>query len=211
MPRGGRERHMKREAPERRCVVTGETQPKAGLIRFVVGPDDTIMPDVLGKLPGRGIYVASDLDVLAKATKGGFSKGAKQAVKVPENLIDMVDKVLARRVVDLISIARKAGKAVTGYEKVKNWMATEQASVLFQASDGSERGKSKIRAPQDPNKYIGMLSAEELGLAFGRENVIHGALAAGGLTDRVVEDAVKLGGIRKSNGGDAHLKGTKTS
>ena len=77
MTRGGRTK--KGEAPERRCIATGETQPKSGLIRFVIGPEAQIVPDVLEKLPGRGIWVTSDRDALEKAvTKGLFSRGAKQ-------------------------------------------------------------------------------------------------------------------------------------
>jgi predicted RNA-binding protein YlxR (DUF448 family) len=210
MTRGG---HNKvRDDAERRCIVTGETQPKAGLIRFVVGPDDSIVPDLLEKLPGRGIWVTSSRDALQKAAKKGlFARGAKQAVTVPDGLIDAVETGLARRVVDLISLARKAGGAVTGFEKVKSWLMTEHARVLIQASDGSGRGKSKLRPPEGNNSFIGILTANELGLAFGRENVIHGALAAGGLTKRVVEEAARLKGLRRNIGGDAtDKKGLRT-
>ena len=209
MARGG---HKKvRDTSERRCIATGETEPKAGLIRFVVGPDNQIVPDLLEKLPGRGIWVSADRAALATAiNKGLFSRGAKQAVTVPDGLIDIVEAALVQRVVDLISLARKASRAVTGYEKVKSWLVTERARVLIQASDGSGRGKSKLRAPDGDDSFIGILTANELGLAFGRENVIHSALAAGGLTKRVVEEAAKLKGLRKNIGGNATKKGLKT-
>lgn len=210
MTRGG---HNKvRDDAERRCIVTGETQPKAGLIRFVVGPENLIVPDLLEKLPGRGIWVSANRGALQMAIKKGlFARGAKQAVTVPDGLIDAVETGLARRVVDLISLARKAGSAVTGFEKVKSWLMTEHARVLIQSSDGSGRGKSKLRPPEGNNSFIGILTANELGLAFGRENVIHGALAAGGLTKRVVEEAARLKGLRRNIGGDAtDKKGLRT-
>lgn len=210
MTRGG---HNKvRDDAERRCIVTGEAQPKAGLIRFVVGPENLIVPDLLEKLPGRGIWVSADRGALQMAIKKGlFARGAKQAVTVPDGLIDAVETGLVRRVVDLISLARKAGSAVTGFEKVKSWLMAEHARVLIQASDGSGRGKSKLRPPEGNNSFIGILTANELGLAFGRENVIHGALATGGLTKRVVEEAARLKGLRRNIGGDAtDKKGLRT-
>ncbi|MDE0590958.1 RNA-binding protein [Halocynthiibacter sp. C4] len=210
MARGGRKNE--RENPERRCIATGETRDKSEMIRFVIGPENTVFADVAGKLPGRGIWVTADRAALEKAAnKGLFSKAAKQAVKVPDTLVDDTEAALARRVVDYISLARKAGRAITGYEKVKGWLETEQAKVLFQASDGSERGKSKLRPPRDRDLYIDMLTASELGLAFGRENVIHGALASGGLTDSAVEDAKRLRGVRANGGGTSTEKGTKTT
>ena len=171
---------------ERKCIATGEVQPKFGLIRFVVGPDQHIVPDVLGKLPGRGIWVSAKYEMLAKAiAKGLFSRGAKQAVSVPDTLISDIETQLARRVIDLISLARKSGQAVSGYEKVKDWLSKETARVLIQASDGSARGKSKLSTPYG-GSFIGWLTADELGLAFGRQTAIHGALASGGLTSRIV-------------------------
>ncbi|MDQ2065134.1 RNA-binding protein [Xinfangfangia sp. CPCC 101601] len=195
MTRGGREKT--RDEPERKCIVTGEVSPKAGLIRFVVGPDDMVVPDVAAKLPGRGIYVSSTRAALEKAGgKGLFARAARQPVKVPEGLADLVEQLLTRRVIELLSLTRKSSRAVMGYEKVKDWLTKGTAKVLIQASDGSERGKTKLRAPEGENTSITWLTAGEIGLAFGRERAIHAALGAGGLTTRVVEEAARLAGLR---------------
>ncbi len=208
MTRGGQPK--KRAEPERRCIVTGEAQPRGGLIRFVVGPNDVVVPDVLGKLPGRGIWVTADRATLEKAVnKGLFARAAKAPARAPEDLVAEVERQLARRVVDLVALSRKAGLAVAGFEKVKRWLADGHAKVLLQASDGSERGKGKLWTPEG-GRFFGMLSASELGLAFGRESVIHGALAAGGLTTRVVDDATRLAGFREIDGGKTHRKGKTT-
>jgi predicted RNA-binding protein YlxR (DUF448 family) len=189
------------DGPERKCIVTGDVQPKSGLIRFVIGPDGQVVPDILGKLPGRGIYVTAEKAVIETARRGQFARAAKAPVTVPEGLAAEVERQQARRVVDLIALARKAGLAIAGFEKVKSALAGDHVRVLLQASDGSERGKTKLWTPTGA-RYYGCLTSDELGLAFGRQSVIHGALAAGGLSDRVVEEAAKLRGLRESNGGD---------
>lgn len=209
MTRGGREKEQ--DDPERKCIVSGESQPKAGLVRFCIGPDNMVVPDILGRLPGRGIYVAADRAAITKAaTKGLFSRAARQPVKAPDGLADLVEALLARRVVDLISMCRKANAAVMGYEKVKDWLSSGKARVLVQASDGSERGKTKLRPPEGEGGFIGLLTAGEMGLAFGRERAIHAALGAGGLTHRVVEEAARLSGLRvqveKQDGGETAMK-----
>ncbi|HET6224250.1 MAG TPA: DUF448 domain-containing protein, partial [Dongiaceae bacterium] len=53
--------------PLRRCLVTREVLPKTDLVRFVVGPDGVLVPDVAGRLPGRGLWVKAQRDVLAAA------------------------------------------------------------------------------------------------------------------------------------------------
>ncbi len=198
MPRGGRQKD--RAEPERRCIVTGETGPAQGLIRFVAGPDGAVVPDILGRLPGRGMWVTADRAILEQARKGQFARAARAAVTVPDDIAGTVEAALARRVTDLIALARKAGMAVAGFEKVKDRLAAGGVRVLLQAHDGSSRGKSKLWTPQGA-RYFDCLGAEELGLAFGRQSVIHAALTTGGLADRVVEEAARLKGLRQQYGG----------
>ncbi len=209
MGRGGQPKDRS-QGPERKCIATGEVRLKAELIRFVVGPDGQIVPDVAGKLPGRGIWVSADRAAIETAVKKNlFARAAKAQVTVAEGLPDMLEDQLARRVIDLISLARKGGQAVAGYEKVKDWLSKDEADVLIQASDGSERGKSKLSTPYGGD-FIGWLTADELGRAFGRQTVIHAALGAGGLPQRVVEEAARLKGLRVSDGGMSRRKGKKT-
>lgn len=209
MGRGGRTKD--REDPERKCIATGDAQPKAGLIRFVVGPDNQVVPDVREKLPGRGMWVTSDRQALQTAIdKGLFSRAAKQTVTTPEDLVDVVEKLLVLRLIESIAMARKSGRAVAGFEKVKGWLAEGRAKVLLQATDGSVRGKGKLWTPEG-GRFFDVLTASELGLAFGRESVIHGALAGGGLSTRVVEEASRLSGLRANDGGKSAGKGKTTN
>jgi predicted RNA-binding protein YlxR (DUF448 family) len=206
MSRGGQPKNL--EDLVRRCIATGEVADPAGMIRFVVGPDGQAVPDIRRKLPGRGSYVTADADALQLAsTKTLFSRSAKEQGSVPDDLFEQVEAALVRRLIDLISLARKAGQAVNGFEKVKGWLENEYARILIQSSDGSERGKSKLRSPPGKDVFIGCLTAQELGLAFGRESVIHGALSAGGLSKQVKADAMRLRGVRGKSGEKVHPKG----
>ncbi len=192
--------HWKKPHPEaeRRCIVTRQTESKSGMIRFVVGPDNKIVPDILEKLPGRGIWVTASRKTLEEAIKKGlFSRGAKAKVEVDADLVKQVDDLLARRVIDMISMGRKAGRAIAGLEKVKSWLIEEKAVILIQASDGSERGKTALRPPKGPESLIQCLTSSELGMAFGRDTVIHAAMTKDGITDRVRHDATRLAGLRE--------------
>ncbi|MGH1354174.1 MAG: RNA-binding protein [Thalassovita sp.] len=210
MSRGGKNKQRDDES-ERKCIATGEVQPKHGLIRFVVGPDAQVVPDLAEKLPGRGIWVSADRTALETAvTKKLFSRSAKQPVQASADLIQQTEDLLTRRIIDLISLARKGGRAVAGFEKVKDWLVKEEAQVLIQASDGSGRGKSKLSTPHY-GSFIGWLTADELGQAFGRQTVIHVALGAGGLTRRVVDEAARLKGLRASDGESDRRKGKRTT
>ncbi|MFP7672133.1 RNA-binding protein [Marivita sp. S0852] len=195
MARGGKNKDRE-SGPERKCIATGEVHPKTELIRFVVGPEGTLVPDLAEKLPGRGIWVTATRAALEMAMKKNhFLRAAKAQVSVSDTLVSDIEQQLARRVINLISLSRKSGIAISGYEKVKDALSKETAEVLLQAEDGSTRGKSKLSTPHFGH-YIGWLKADELGMAFGRQTVIHAALGAGGLTQRVVDEAQRLKGFR---------------
>lgn len=197
-----------RDEPERRCIVTRETGPKAGLVRFVVGPEDEIVPDLAGRLPGRGMYVAADAETLRLAgKKGHFARAAKRQVKVPPDLVEKVEALLLARLTELLALARKAGQAVCGLEKTTAALVSGDATLLLQAADGSERERARLRPPAGESSLVTCLFAHELGVAFARDRVIHAAVLAGGLSDRIRDEALRLSGIRD----ETHLPAAEES
>ncbi len=197
MTRGGR--IDARDAPERRCVATGESGGTAGLIRFALSPDGIVTPDFAERLPGRGVWVTAERALLQKAVKRNlFARGFKTPATAPEGLVEIVEAGLARRVVEALGLARKAGLATSGFEKVKARLKSGPVAVLIEASDGSEQGRAKLRPMAGSAPVVACLTAAELGLAFGREFVIHGVLDAGGAAERVLRESRRLSGFRQT-------------
>jgi hypothetical protein len=195
MTRGGARRiHGE---PERRCIATGASGPAGMLIRFVLGPSGELVPDLAAKLPGRGVWLTADRDLACKAVaKKLFSRAFRTQVAAPADLADRLEAGLARRLVDVIGLARKAGHAVTGFEKVRARLRDGAAGLLVQASDGAADGKAKLARLAGGLPRIEVLTAQELGLAFGRDFAIHAALDRGGFADRALAEASRLAGLR---------------
>ena len=186
---------------ERRDLVTGEVMAEERLIRFVVGPDSTVVPDLARKLPGRGMWVAADrLSVETAARKSLFARSAKTKLTASVDLAEQVDALLARRVLDSLGLAKRAGDLVSGFEKVAAALTAGRSAWLVEASDGAPDGRRKIlaaarKSPKPPH-LMGVYTALELGLALGRENVIHTAFLAGRGADRWTFDVLRLSGFR---------------
>jgi predicted RNA-binding protein YlxR (DUF448 family) len=185
---------------ERRDIVSGEVRDEASLIRFVAGPDGTVVPDLARKLPGRGLWVAADrASVEAASKKGLFSRAAKARLVAPADLAAQVEILLKRRLLSGLGLARKAGDLTSGFEKVLSAISSGKAAWLIEASDGAADGRRKIWAKarqQSPRPgLIGLFTASELGLALGAENVIHTAFLAGRAADRWAQDVHRLSGF----------------
>jgi uncharacterized protein len=173
-------------SPERQCAVTRERLPKEAMIRFVLSPDNVVTPDIAARLPGRGVWVAAERrHVDTAAAKGAFARGFKGAVTVPEGLSDLTERLLVKRCVELLGLARKAGLAIQGHDQVRDALRGKAPAFLLEASDGAEDGRNKVyflaKAIYSDVKVAGALSAQELGMAFGRDRVIHGLVRRGAI------------------------------
>jgi predicted RNA-binding protein YlxR (DUF448 family)/ribosomal protein L30E len=181
--------------PLRRCIVTRARLEKPQMIRFVLGPEGEIVPDLAATLPGRGLWLSASRDVLETARlRGAFGRAARASVRVPPDLLALVRLGLARRIGETLGLARRAGQAVAGFQKAGEWLRAGRAALLVQASDGSAEECRRFAAlPAMP--VVAPLPAGVLGPLFGREHVVHVALAKGRLAERVQIDAARLAGL----------------
>ncbi|MEH6402391.1 MAG: RNA-binding protein [Sneathiella sp.] len=187
----------------RRCIATGQTLKKEELLRFVVSPDGGLVYDNQGKLPGRGIWVSSNRDSLELARKKGmFARSAKRQVSVAEDLIETVIAALTKRCLDLLGLSRKGGHLATGFAKVEASLKNGKAFVLLAAHDGADDGRQKLRRLAGSRPLVELFSSDELSKALGRENMVHAAIARGGLSDKFLVEVSKLNGFRDVDGED---------
>jgi predicted RNA-binding protein YlxR (DUF448 family) len=175
----------------RRCLATGAVRPKHELIRFVVAPDNVIIPDFTHKLPGRGLWVTATHDAIDDAArKNLFARMAKSPVKVDPELADNVAQLLHRRCLDLIGFARSAGIAVLGHAQVETAMKSRLLSLLLVAEDAAANGLDKIG--RVPFAVARAFSRDELGGALGQEQTVYVGFKAHGLTEKLHNELARL-------------------
>lgn len=183
------------KGPLRRCIVTRESLPKERMLRFVLDPDRNLVPDLAGKLPGRGMWLSARADVLERATKrGAFAKAARGTVHLPPDLAARIEDGLKGRIRDLVGFARRSGQAVCGRETVRDWMQAGKAGLLVEASDGSPAERARLVGGWDL-PVVAPLPAAILGGVFGRDHAVHVAIAPGRLADAIAVEAARLAGI----------------
>ncbi len=201
------------------------------MIRFVLAPDGTLVPDLAAKLPGRGMWLSASGDVLEAAGEDGssgglehgaegraprdarqqrrqqgssdrrltraFARAARSPVVVPPDLGALLQSALVQRIAELVGLARRAGQAVAGFEKAREHLRTTGARLVLQASDGSAAERARFLTGAPPGvKVFDPLTGEALGRVFGRDYVVHVAVAPGKLADNLAIEAGRLAGLR---------------
>jgi hypothetical protein len=177
---------------ERLCIVTREVRPVADMVRFVVGPDGEVVPDLKRRLPGRGVWVTASRAAVAEAVnRRAFARGFRTEVRVAPDLAGLVERLLERSVLDALGIVRKAGRVAVGFARVERALATEVVVALLHAADAGREGTRKIAAAARRRlgekagglTVVDAFTAAQLDLALGRPNVVHAALLAGPASD----------------------------
>jgi len=190
-----------RAGSERTCIVNRRSGSPDGLVRFVVGPEGDVVPDVKARLPGRGAWVTATRPGVAEAVKRKlFARAFKREVTVAADLPDLVEKLLEAQAIAALSLANKAGAVVTGFSKVEGALAEGKVAGLLHAADASDDGVRKIgqaarRADPDTGDDLPRVTAFtslQLDLALGRMNVVHAALLAGGPSTNVLARCTAL-------------------
>lgn len=186
-------------------MARNEVRDPADMIRFVVGPDNRVYPDILGKLPGRGTWVSAaqeDLDVAIN--KGGFKRGFKGNVILPDDLAAHVEAGLRKQVLSLIGMAKKSGKLFIGFDQVMTAARVDALGWRIEASDGAEGSRGKIRTLSKAvarevelkmPRVIGCFDSSELGAVVGRDAIIHCAVPHGRIAKSLGQSAKRLSGF----------------
>ncbi|WP_286830032.1 MULTISPECIES: RNA-binding protein [Kordiimonas] len=193
---------------ERRCILTMQPASEDTLIRLVMSPDGTLVPDVAARLPGRGMWVTADRAMIDQAVESGqLAKAASRSLKaqvqksaVPGDLGETIDRLLERRCLDRMGLEQRAGHLVTGFDKIKAALTkkgTGKPALLVTATDGAEDGRRKIKAAVGAKvPEVAVFDREALSNALGRDNVVHVLLMQSGGTDRLKVDFGRLYGMR---------------
>jgi hypothetical protein len=168
---------------ERTCIVTRRVMPPEQLLRFARAPDGQVVPDLKRNLPGRGVWVSLSRAAVAEAVaRKTFSRAFGEASSAAPELPEQVAGLLRRQALGLVSLAKKAGQAVAGFDKVEEMARRDEAGILLHAREAAADGRRKIDRLASPGtEIVNFFGVNELDLAFGRSNVIHAAVRKGPL------------------------------
>ena len=193
----------------RTCIVTRQERTAEEMIRFVLGPENRVVPDIRRKLPGRGVWVTANQDLVAKATrKGAFARGFKTGAKADDDLADRVGHLLDQAALDALSMAKKAGLVTVGHDKIAAALKKGSVSLLLHASDAAPGSRKKLGAiAQSVTRSGGgeveiyqPWPGEVLDRALGMEKVVHVALMQGGATENFRAKMMIAENYRKPGG-----------
>ena len=176
--------------PIRTCIVERARKESPFLLRFVLSPQEEVVPDIKGSLPGRGVWVTARKESVAEAVKRrAFQRAFRKPVSVSDSLSLEVERLFKRSALERLSICNKAGLLVVGFSKIEEAVKRREIVALLHADTAAADGKAKLDRKLEAlfagKDYIApknCFTSAEISLAAGSIGVIHAGLREGGAT-----------------------------
>ena len=191
------------KSPIRTCIISGRSLPQSQLIRLVASEAGEILPDISGKLPGRGVWVTADRAIVSQATttKHGTKRlGQALGGDIPPNLMARIETMLVTRCQQILGIGRRGGLVIGGGGAIKAAKNSPSIDWLIIASDASPREASAMRASTRPQHQCVALHSSEIGPVFGRESLVFAAsfVSSSRYSQSLAKELRRLDGMRQS-------------
>ena len=175
------------------CALTGKLLTREQTIRFVIGPDNTVIADLSEELPGEGIRLLGYRGTLEASIRDGSfkelfdKKWLDGDPVISASFLDKIESQLMDKVLGLIGLARRAGSVLNGFAKVEGSLKSGKCKLLLTASDGAEDGRMKMTrlAEAVECQQVTILPSARLSMALGQTNVIHAGIIGSGWADRL--------------------------
>jgi uncharacterized protein len=184
---------------ERLCAATGEVKSVDHMLRFVIGPDQAVIPDLKRRLPGRGIWITATRQALELAVRRkSFARSFKREISSDCDLVTMTERLLEQAALDALAVAHKAHKVAIGFGRIAAALARDRVVALLNAAEAAPEGVRKLNSARNRREdaadiaVIDGFSSAQLDLALGRSNVIHAALLAGPDSETVLARSARL-------------------
>ena len=191
---------------DRMCIVTRESGTAEELIRFVAGPDGTVVPDLKRNLPGRGCWVGAKRRLVDEAVRRNlFKRALKEDVVASVDLGALVDHLLVKSALGSLSLSRKAGQVTTGSAKVEAAIRSGGAIMVTHALEAAVDGVRKLDQARKAVAYGGgpvipslaLFTTAQMDLALGSTNVIHAAALCGSAGENLAKRLAFLARYRE--------------
>ena len=182
---------------QHKCLVTRQNIDESDLIRFVIDPENNLVADIDQVLPGTGYWVQANREAVSKAIENKvFNETINKKIRIDSNLIQSIENRIRNNIIQQISLSRKAGKAIFGFEKIKSVSPTHLIQLIIQATDGSIKEKTRLQNKCRPQIIDTCLNGSELGKPFGRDRVVHCAILKSTFVQKIIFNANRLKNLK---------------
>ncbi len=164
------------------------------MIRFIISDNNFLTPDLYNNFKGEEFFVKSTKEELKNFSENVDEKYTKLFNK--NNIVEVIENIILKHIIGIISLARKAKKVVIGFDEIKIQLKKNKIYLLLQAESFSQKREKQINLPVYQKYKLNCLTKEELGIAFGKKNIANVGFLKSSFINPLVSDTYLLQSLR---------------
>lgn len=161
-----------------------------------------LLPDLYGKLPGRGVHLCPDLACFHRAAQQALSRAFKAHVRIedPAKLASIFLQAAYDRIKSLLSTVQRSGWMVAGRTAVRVGLQGKQLALLVLAGDASAdlSREMEARASESRIPCFPVFSVEELSKFHRGKPLAILGVKHRGIASRLAEEIQKASTLSES-------------
>ena len=169
-------------------------------IKISLSPDNELVPDLHNNLPGKSIWVPANKarinDILKEDDLETFLGAQRLSTK---DLIFLIEKLLRNKILNSISLAKKAGYLAIGLDKIKTQLIGKKHCLIVVAKGAKSLKNYSMFSSNDISCFENILYQKDLERSTGKNNVKYVGILSKNFKKTIQVDLNKLKGFMETD------------
>ena len=165
-------------------------------IKFSLSPDNKLVPDLHDKLPGKSIWATTDKALIECIQE---RKDVKEHFGVSHvftnDLLFLIKKILRKKIVNSISLAKKAGYLAIGIDTIKAQLKEKKHCLIIVAKEARSLKNYSFFSSNTISCFENLLYQRDLEKSTGKNNVKYVGILSKNFKKTIQVDLNKLKGF----------------
>ena len=169
-------------------------------IKISLSPDNKLVPDLYNNLPGKSIWVPANKARIKDVLKEDKLKALFGEQQLSTNdLIFLIEKLLRKKILNSISLTKKAGSLAIGLDTIKTQLIGKKHCLIVVAKGAKSLRSYSFFSSNDISCFENLLYQEDLEKSTGKNNVKYVGILSKNFKKTIQVDLNKLKGFMETD------------
>ena len=165
-------------------------------IKFSMSPDNALVPDLYNNLPGRSVWLPANKSMITDILK---KEELKTYFGIPNiltsNFSILIEKILKRKILNSVSLTKKAGYLVMGIDAIKAQLLDKKHCLVITAKGAKSLPKHSIFSDKSVLCFENFFDQKDLEKSTGKNKVKYVGIFSKNFKKTIQVDLNKLKGF----------------
>ena len=169
-------------------------------IKFSLSPDNKLVPDLHNNLPGKSIWVPANQKLITYIQERDDVKAHFGVSRLFSNdLVYLVKKILRKKILDSISLTKKAGYLAIGLDTIKTQLIEKNHCLIVVAKGAKTLQSYSVFSVSYTPCFENLLCQRDLEKSTGKNNVKYVGILSKNFKKTIQVDLNKLKGFMETD------------